>query len=273
MTDSQSKPVVFTDLDGTLLDRDTYSYAAAVRALERLRRKKIPLVFCSAKTRAEQEAYRSELGISDPFIVENGGAIFIPHGYFPFVFDYHKAAGEYSIIELGMPYHQVREIMAQVRSRLGLDLHGFGDMSAEEVAAETGLSLEAARRAKDREYDETLKIDGTSEEIERALSALEKAGLSHTRSGRYYNVMGASDKGKVVTILIDLFHRKLGQIETVGIGDSLNDSPMLAAVDIPVLVQKPGGVWEPMDLPGLHRAAGVGPVGWRRAIEELVIEP
>ncbi len=147
MTDSQSKPVVFTNLDGTLLDRDTYSYAAAVPALERLRHKKIPLVFCSAKTRAEQEAYRSELGIGDPFIVENGGAIFIPHGYFPFAFDYHKAASEYSIIELGMPYRKVREIMAQVRSRLGLDLKGFGDMSAEEVAAETGLSLEAARRA------------------------------------------------------------------------------------------------------------------------------
>jgi mannosyl-3-phosphoglycerate phosphatase len=267
------KTVVFTDLDGTLLDRDTYSYAVAVPALERLRQNKIPLVFCSAKTRAEQEAYRSELGISDPFIVENGGAIFIPHGYFPFVFDYHKASGEYSIIELGMPYHWVREILAQVRSQLGLDLKGFGDMSAEEVAAETGLSLEAARRAKEREYDETLKLDGTSEEIERALSALEKAGLSHTHGGRYYNIMGANDKGKAATILIDLFHRKLGQIETIGIGDSLNDLPMLAAVDIPVLVQKPGGVWEQMDLPRLHRVEGAGPVGWRRAIEELVIEP
>ena len=99
MADHRLKIVVFTDLDGTLLDRTTYSYASAVPALESLRQKKIPIVFCSAKTSAEQEAYRKELGIGDPFIVENGGAIFIPYGYFPFEFDYHKTIGGNLIIE------------------------------------------------------------------------------------------------------------------------------------------------------------------------------
>ena len=80
MSDYQLKPVIFTDLDGTLLDRAGYSYAPAVPALERLRRNKIPLVFCSAKTRAEQEVYRKEIEIYDPFIVENGGAHFYSPG-------------------------------------------------------------------------------------------------------------------------------------------------------------------------------------------------
>jgi len=73
--------VVFTDIDGTIVD-ENYSYKGALPALKLLKRKKIPLVFCTSKTRAEIEVYRDELGIKDPFISENGGAIFIPVGIF-----------------------------------------------------------------------------------------------------------------------------------------------------------------------------------------------
>jgi len=262
--------VVITDLDGTLLDRTSYSYTAAMPALGLLREKKIPLVFCSAKTRAEQELYRNKLGICAPFIVENGGAIFIPRGYFPFDFNYHKTAGRYLVIELGMPYQEGRRILEQIRSELGIDFRGFGDMSPEGVARETGLDLEAARRAKRREYDETLKLDGTPREIERVLSAIQEAGLNYAYGGSYYDIMGANDKGRAAIILIELFRRKLGELQTIGLGDSVNDLPLLAIVDIPVLVQKPGVRWEEVDLPVLRRAEGIGPVGWRKAVEELI---
>lgn len=268
--DSQAKLVIFTDLDGTLLDYATYSYAAAMPALKMLRQKKIPLVFCSAKTRAEQEVYRRELGIDDPFIVENGGAIFIPQGYFPFPFDYHKAQNGYLVIELGMPYQEIRTILQEIRSRLRIGFKGFGDMSPEEVAAETGLDLEEARRAKDREYDETLKLDGTPEEIEGVLSAIKEAGLNYAHGGRYYGVMGGNDKGRAASILLNLFRRKLRQVKIVGLGDSLNDLPLLDVMDVPILVQKPDGSWEGMDLPELYRVEGIGPIGWRRAIDELL---
>lgn len=262
--------VVITDLDGTLLDRATYSYGPAIPALELLRRKEIPLVFCSAKTRAEQEVYRREIEIDDPFIVENGGAIFIPQGYFPFDFDYHKTIGRYSVIELGMPYQEVRRLLERIRYQLGIDFRGFGDMSPDEVARETGLNLEAARRAKRREYDETLKLDGTSGEIERVLSAIEEVGLNYAYGGSYYDVMGANDKGRAATIIIELFKRKLGEIMSIGLGDSLNDLPLLGVVDMPILVEKPEGQWEKMSLPMLRRVEGIGPVGWRQAIEELI---
>ncbi len=227
-------------------------------------------MFCSHKTRAEQEVYRQELGIPDPFIVENGGAIFIPQGYFPFSFDYDKAKGGYQIIELGSPYHEIRGILEQIRVEVGINFRGFGDMSVEEVAKDAGLDLEAARRAKEREYDETVKPIGNPEEIDRVLKAIKKAGLNYTHGGRYYGVMGANDKGRAVGILARLFRKKLGRVETVGIGDSANDLPMLVAVDTPILVEKPGGWWEEVGLPCLNRTEGVGPQGWSRAIKELI---
>jgi mannosyl-3-phosphoglycerate phosphatase len=264
------KPVIFTDLDGTLLDLETYSYAKALPSINYLRKKGIPIVFCSAKTRAEQEVYRKELQINDPFIVENGGAVFISQGYFPFDFEYQKVKDGYQVIELGIPYQQIRRVLAKVRDDTGVNFRGFGDMSAKQVASLTSLDLKAAERAKAREYDETLNLEGTPEEIDRALGAITKAGLNYTSGGRYYDVTGPNDKGKATRILIDLFNRKSGPIKTIAIGDSPNDLPMLSAVDIPVLVQKPGGTWEEIDIPHLHRGEGVGPEGWAKAVREII---
>ena len=76
--------VVFTDLDGTLLDHSTYSFAEAQPALALLKSKNVPLIFCTSKTRSEVEYWRGLLGNNHPFIVENGGAAFVPENYFNF---------------------------------------------------------------------------------------------------------------------------------------------------------------------------------------------
>jgi mannosyl-3-phosphoglycerate phosphatase len=264
------KKVVFTDLDGTLLDRLSYSYDQTLEAISLLHSKRIPIVFCSAKTRAEQEAYREELSIKDPFIVENGGAIIVPRGYFPFRFNHHKVANDYLVIELGISHQEVREELKRIETEAGCHIKGFEDMSAEEIAKDTGLNLRFAALAKQREYDETFKIEDTQEKIEAVLDKIEEAGLTHTHGGKYYSAMAGNDKGKAARILIELFRRKLGKMETIGIGDSENDISMLKAVDIPVLVQKPESLWEEMNLANIHKVEGVGPQGWSRAIHELV---
>src|SRR5207253_11339070 len=77
---SRLRVVLFTDLDGTLLDAATYRYDAARPALDRLRECRIPLIICTSKTRAEVDYLRRELDNRDPFIVENAGARYIPDG-------------------------------------------------------------------------------------------------------------------------------------------------------------------------------------------------
>jgi mannosyl-3-phosphoglycerate phosphatase len=82
--------------------------------------------------------------------------------------------------------------------------------------------------------------------------------------------MGAqSDKGTAVTRLTRLFYQQFGPVETIGLGDSANDAPLLAAVDRPYLLQKPDGRWQ--SLPDTMRdkvahVAAVGPAGWRQVI-------
>jgi mannosyl-3-phosphoglycerate phosphatase len=264
------KKAIFTDLDGTLLDSFSYSYDQALKAIDLLHKKEIPIVFCSNKTKAEQEAYREELNIRDPFIVENGGAVFIPKDYFPFTFNHHKTSQDYLVIELGIPNQKVRAILKKIEKEVNCHIKGFGDMNVEEIAQETGLNLRFAALAKQRQYDETFKIEATPEKIKLALDKIEKAGLTYTYGGRYYNAMGGGDKGKATRTLIELYRRKLGEIETIGIGDNQNDIPMLEVVDIPVLVQKPDHSWEEIDLPNAYKVKGIGPEGWSRAIRKLI---
>lgn len=147
---------------------------------------------------------------------------------------------------------------------------GFTDMSAAEVAEITGLNLESAKLARQREYDEPVKLDASGEkDTSEFLAKLEEANLSWSHGGRLYHVMGGGGKGKAVEILSGLYRRIWGEIRTIGLGNGLNDSPMLSQVDIPILVQKKDLSWENINLPRLRKVRGVGPEGWSKAIVEV----
>ena len=262
--------IIFTDLDGTLLDSTTYSYEKSLAAINRLKEKGIPIIFCSAKTRAEQEVYRRELGLLHPFAVENGGAIFIPQGYFPFPFDYHKTVDDLLAIELAIPRRRVRTLLARIGRENEFGFKSFVDMSAAEVAEITGLNLESAELAQQREYDEPVMLDSPGETaLNSFLSKLGEAGLNWSYGGSLYHVMGGGGKGKAVEVLSGLYRKMWGEIRTVGLGNGMNDLPMLSQVDVPFLVQKRDRSWEDINLPRLRKVRGIGPEGWSKAIAEV----
>lgn len=266
--------VVFTDLDGSLLDSTTYSFEAATEAVAALRARGIPLVLASSKTRMEIEPIRFRLDLVHPFIVENGGGLFIPKGYFACPVPWAQVRGTFQVIELGAPCARLRVALKEIEQALGCRLRGFGDMSAGEIAQRTGLSLSEAVLAKQREYDEPFVIEGSATLAGDVQGMAEARGFRCTQGGRFYHLMGDSDKGRAVHYLIDCYRRQYGggdAILTVAIGDSLNDLSMLVLADQPVLVQKPDGSYDPeVQLPNLIRAPGVGPVGWNGAILGLL---
>lgn len=260
--------VIYTDLDGTLID-ENYSYEKALPALELTKKKKIPLIFCTSKTRAEIEVYREELRIKDPFIAENGGAIFISEGYFGGKVG-EKIIGGYEVIELGVPYEGLRKVLDDARKASECRIKGFGDMSVEELSKDSGLDGEAARRAKMREYDEPFRMDGTDEQKKKALKVIEARGLNHTKGGRYYHILGDNDKGKAVKILTGLYREKNPEIRSIGLGDGENDIPMLENVDIPILIKRPDGSFTDLRKKAI-RSDLPGPAGWNQVISEMLL--
>lgn len=263
------KLIIFTDLDGTLLDADTYVFDPASPALRLLREKDIPLIICSSKTRSEIMHYRKKLDNRHPFISENGGGIFIPKGYFKLEFMTSKLAlveeNDYWIIMLGAEYSGLRKALQELRHE-GFDVTGFGDMTAEQVAKIANMRIDEAEMAKERDFDEPFIFEGDERQAGRLFKAIKDKGFSHTQ-GRFYHILGDSDKGKAVSILVELYRKQFGAIMTVAIGDSPNDIPMLEKVDCPIIVQKPGGIYDQrIDIPNIIKAQGIGPEGWNKAV-------
>jgi len=273
---SRLRLVVFTDLDATLLDHHTYSWQAAATALARLRSAHVPVILCTSKTRAETEPLRAELELSDPFIVENGGAIVIPLGYFPFALPEAQPREHFLLLELGTPYAKLVRALEEAATSAEVTVRGFHQMSPAEVATLCGLDVAAARRALQREYDEPFVLETQDvEKQEQFFARLRQQELRWVRGGRFWHLMGENDKGEAVFCLAELYRRRDGAILTVGLGDSPNDLDFLAVVDVPILVARADGSYDEevqRVLPRVRLALGVGPMGWNAAVLELLEE-
>lgn len=266
--------VIFTDLDGTLLDHDSYSWRAAEPALRQLRARGIPVVLCTSKTRAEVLPLREELRLRDPFVAENGGAVYIPRNHFPFALPTARVEAGFQVLELGQRYQKLVRALDEAAKTSGVQVRGFNHMSEREVAQVCGLKRPAARLARRREYDEPFLLEkGTTKQKDRFFRWLQQRGLRWRQGGRFYHLMGDNDKGIAVEKLIELYRQKYEEVQTVGLGDSPNDLDFLAVVDSPVLVAKPGGSHDAAvrrRLPRVQLAQGVGPVGWNEAVLALL---
>jgi len=266
------KLVIFSDLDGTLLDWNTYSFESAQPALRLIKQKGIPLVLSTSKTRAEIEIYRKRLENDHPFICENGGAVFIPKDYFSFQFPYERELDWYFVLELGTFYLQIIDMLESIKKETGIRIKGFSDLTAKELKSFCGLSLEEAGLAKKREYGEPFIVEGGQREIEIVRRKIQEKGLSYVWGGRFHHILGKNDKGKAVEILKEFYENQFFSILTVGIGDSLNDLSMLLTVDHPIFLKgKDDPLQESLSsIKNLTIINGAGPQSWNDGILSLL---
>ena len=258
-------PLIFSDLDGILLDHGDYSYDAAERALERIRRQQIPLIFTTSKTRLEIERLQAAMEIREPFIAENGAAIFFPDGYRSFKIDAGFRRAPYTVIQLGTTYSQIRRFVSSVKDRF--NVKGFGDLSVEEIEHLTGLSPGQASLAKRREFTEPFLIADETKIGELAALASSR-GIKITSAGRFFQFMGMQqDKGRAVRQCAQIFVKNTdGGVVTIGLGGKASDILLLKSVDIPILLPRFDGSYEDIDLFNLVRANQHGSRGWNDSI-------
>jgi mannosyl-3-phosphoglycerate phosphatase len=262
--------LIFTDLDGTLLERNSYSWKPAQPALDKAEKAGVPVIFCTSKTRTEIESYRKRIGSPHPFISENGGGIFIPKGYFKQLPPGCKRKGKYFVIELGAPYKQLREAIRKLR-KSKLKVTGFGDMSLLQLRKHSGLSLREAYLARKREYDEPFLLE-EPEQKKKLLDAARKLGLQVSLGTRFHHLTGNNDKGLAVRLLTSIYNEEADKpLVIAGLGDSPNDYTMLRAVTIPYLVKRHDGSYA-TTFKGFNKADGIGPVGWNKSVLKFLKE-
>lgn len=266
-----SRLIVITDLDGTLLDENTYGYQASLPAIQRLKSLGVPLILCSSKTHGEILPLWKELALKDPFIVENGGAIYCPTRYFPFLLPGFKSRRSFKVLELGTDVVELRRVLKETAARCRAAVRSFGSMSVDETCALTGLTKDQARLAAKREYDEPFLVDGGDRE--KLFRALIGKGFTLTHGDRFFHLIGSHSKGNAVRILLDLYRQRERNFMSVGLGNSANDLPLLLQVDRPILIRKQDGSYDSgvtRAMPHIEKSREIGPLGWREAIDGIV---
>ena len=255
---------MFSDLDGTLLDHDTYDWRAAAPALELLRTRQIPLVLVSSKTLSELQDYRQQLQLRHPVVAENGAAIDIPNGYFD--------------ESLGINAPTVgRQLLQQAylgtKAELGLDATAFFELGTEGIMDATGLDADQARRANERLASEPILWRDSEEKLEAFAGAMREKGLQCVRGGRFVHLMPDTNKAEAMLSLVKAYrkHWSGNDITSVALGDGPNDIRMLEAADIAVVI--PGKHEHDMTLKENNRVlypSAHGPEGWNEAMLSLL---
>ncbi len=263
--------IVFTDLDGTMLDYHTYAFGPSLEGIGLLQEHRIPLIFCTSKSFAEVVYFREKTGNTSPYIVENGGAIYLP-GEYAYLAGQDKRCSHIdgtAVLELGAPYDRVRRVLGEMKKLFGDTITGFGDMSEDEVASYLNLPLKLAVMAKQRCYDEPFIVKDASllDDIEQFARS---NGLRVFPGTRFYHLMGDTDKGTAVRTLMSLYRKHSAPVVAAAVGEGKNDIPMFREVQMPFLVQRPDGTFTETDVEGITRIPAIGPDGFTRAVKVLL---
>ena len=264
--------IIFTDLDGTLLNGETYDYAATVPIIQQLKSLKIPVIPVTSKTRSEVSTLRQDVGLTDPFVTENGSGIFVEVNHNPFDQPPGEQEDDYYVIDLGCPYVQARAGLRVIANELHHSLLGFGDMTIARLQKYTGLSAKDAQEAKAREFSEPF-ITPKAVPAEQIVEAVESTGFKVVVGDRFSHLIGPeAGKGNAVKRLVSLYQSILppGEtIVTIGLGNSPNDLDMLEHVDHPIVLPGVNGPHPALGDRGWEIAPFPAPQGWVKAVTAI----
>lgn len=266
---NQPPLLVFTDLDGSLLDHDTYDWQPAAAWLARLARDGVAVIPTTSKTRSELLTLREELGLGEtPFIAENGAVIGLPPSWQHARLDRDPASPDGLVVKTpSLDVDFIRRRLDVIRKRHGLRFRRMGEMDVDAVREATGLSAVAAERAMTREGSEPLIWDDEDDRLTLLAETLRIDGLTLTRGGRFWHVMGAVDKGQAARWLVGRFEALRGECpRTLGLGDGPNDLALLEATDMAVVIAAGHGQAMELDGEWVYRTRARGPAGWSEGV-------
>ena len=262
--------LIFTDLDGTLLNQDNYRYDDALPTIVKLQSAQIPIIPVTSKTKAEVAFLCEEIGLNDPFITENGSGIFMNSNEQRFNLPEIITDDHYYCQMLGFNYDQARVILQQMSSTLQNNLIGFGDLSVEEICQLTGLSIAEGNLAKTRDFTEPFLTPKTIP----ADLLLQTASLYNCTvvvGDRFSHLISQNaGKGNAVKWLLENYKFATDKTITIGLGNSPNDLSLLENVDIPIIIPGLRGVHPGLQGRDWQISEASGCKGWSLVINQLI---
>ena len=257
----ENSPIwVVSDVDGTLMDH-SYDLTPAKETIKKLQNLSIPVILCTSKTASEVKVIRNELNLTDPYIVENGAAIYGE--------SLKKVNGE---IILGQKYEILEEILNLISEEINYKLIPLNYLTNEEATQLTGLEGNSLNLMRDRHWSMPF-LNPPSFLEEKIKSCSKKFKVDVFRGNRMSHLLSInSNKGKAINAL--KLYSNIQNIQIIGLGDSPNDLPLLLNSDIRVVI--PGTEGPNLNLLDQLRdleytlATEPNGYGWKNEINKLI---
>ena len=213
---------IVSDVDGTLMDH-SYDLSPAKTTIKILQNLKIPVILCTSKTAAEVEILRNEINLTDPYIVENGAAIY----------GENTNGNKWEII-LGEKYKSLEKVLINLSREVSYNLKPLNNLTDTEAFELTGLSGNSLTLMRDRHW--SMPFLNPPNEIENKLKTIcPKYKVNIFKGNRMSHLLSMnSNKGKAIKKLKDYFLNY--DVKIIGLGDSPNDLPLLKNSDYKIII-------------------------------------
>lgn len=272
--------LIFTDLDGTLLDDTDYRFDEAADCLSELEQRGIPVIPVTSKTLEEVLVLRKRLNLKTPFIVENGAAIYLPCDSMPLYVNRqppmtHQVTIDQTAYWCHAPGRRIafwQELLARQDPKFASLYTTFSSLDIEEISALTGLNKHDAKQASEREFSDPIVWQGNSDERKEFIQCLSDQGVAVVEGGRFLHLMDMqADKGRALLWLEKWIHSQLNNTDCIALalGDSENDISMLNAANTALLVRSKKHPF-PNVTSSKHqfKSRFFGPAGWAELVSQ-----
>ena len=252
------KITFLTDLDGTLLNFNDFSFNTIRSDILQFIKDGIDIIPVSSKTRPEMIEFCTVLGVNLPFIYENGAG---------FCSDVKTSNQNDAIV--GMSKDALMHIWdANIPVELKADCKFLPEMDMTECSALLGLSDKPLELALARSHTALLKFNGDKTALTLLNIYLERAGLTLQKGGRIFCLSGLHNKASFIQNIRQK-NRDMSATIIVAFGDGNNDIPMLNAADFACIIPRPNGEHLPPDKITTKKiiASQPAPLGWKEAAE------
>lgn len=270
--------LIFTDLDGTLLNFKTFDVAPILPFISKLKDAGIQIIPNSSKCHFEIKEIISKINLECPYITENGAAIYIPKNLFLKQPQGSTEQGKNWVLTLGIEKDIINQKIRQTSFKKYMKFILFlRNMTKLQKSYYTGLKPESLDRTDEREFSEPLIWMGSNTELDNFKKALNEEGLSIIHGARLLHLTGLNTKGEAMKILSDYYseidyfdNQEKNEIKVISCGGSKNDLSMLEISDYAVVIRLPD--MRPIGLRrknNVFNSRKIAPLGWQETLEEM----
>ncbi|MCU7939711.1 MAG: HAD-IIB family hydrolase [gamma proteobacterium symbiont of Bathyaustriella thionipta] len=271
---SKNNIIIFTDLDGCLLDHNNYSFTLARPLLSRLKNHGIPLIINSSKTHIEVKKIQKKIGIQTPYIIENGAAIIFnssEKSNFFQVDDSLTQLDSKTMKTFSINRKELLAITNEIKNNHELDYQGFSEMSIETISELTQLTNEQAYDASQRSFSEPILWNDSQARLNLFKKHLDEKGIKIQAGGRFLHLSSGCNKGVAMQWLINKWRYKDTQNNfVIALGDSLNDKSMLDNSDYAIVIKNQNTELKPQGKIKTIFSNQKGTAGWVETLTPLI---